>query len=59
MQKRFIIDVWIGPKYTYECCSAAVTYNPANLYFFKISNRNTRKKFEICLNTSMTSFWCF
>ena len=40
--------------------------NPANIYMFKISNRNTRKRCEICsklimkkTKTSLTSFWCF
>ena len=41
--------------------------NPANIYLFKVYDRNTRKKCEICLKlsikntwtTSMTLFWCF
>ena len=31
----------------------------ANIYSFKVNNRNTRKICEICLKlTIMTSFWC-
>ena len=30
---------------------------PANIYLFKVNNRNTRKGYEIC--TSFSSSWCF
>ena len=27
--------------------------NPAHVYLFKVNNRNTRKKFEICLKLTI------
>ena len=32
--------------------------NAANIYLFKVSNRNIRKRCKIC-SKSLTSFWCF
>ena len=34
---------------------------PANVYLFKVNNRNTRKGYKICseLILKMASFWCF
>ena len=35
-----------------------LSYNPANTYLFKVNNRNTRKRYEICLKiTIKTSEW--
>ena len=32
---------------------------PANIYLFKVKNRNTRKKCEICSKLTVTSYGCF
>ena len=33
---------------------------PANIYLFKVNNRNNRKRAKYILRTmSMASFWCF
>ena len=45
-QKSSIVNFRQGPKYVTE-------YFPANIYLFKVNNRNTRKL------TSLMSFWCF
>ena len=29
------------------------TYNSANIYLFKLKNKNTRKRFEICLKLTI------
>ena len=41
-------------------------HRPANIYLFKVNNRNTRKRCEICSKLTiktperrLTSFWCF
>ena len=30
-----------------------LTVNPANIYLFKVNNRNTRKSSEICLKVTI------
>ena len=30
---------------------------PANIYLFRVNNRNTRKKYEICSELIKTSEW--
>ena len=40
-----------GIKYERKICPwglMKVTHSPANIYLFKVNNRNTRKKVEIC-----------
>ena len=39
--KRFTIDVWQGAKH-------ASKNNPGNIYSFKVTNRNIRKRCELC-----------
>ena len=38
-----------------------IGWDPENIYLFKVNNRNTRKRCEICSNLEIdgrTSFWC-
>ena len=39
------------PFYTYEKCIVKVI--PANIYLFKVNNRNNRKRCEICLKSTI------
>ena len=51
--KSFIIDVWKVPKYISEYI------NPANIDLFKVGNRSTRKRCEICSKlTTKIPEWC-
>ena len=51
--KSFIIDVWKVPKYVSEYI------NPANIDLFKVGNRSTRKRSEICSKlTIKIPEWC-
>ena len=36
-------------------------FSPANIYLFKVNNRNTRKRCKLCSKstTKTPSFWCF
>ena len=50
----------------YVMFSVSIYYNPANIYLFKINNRNRKKVWNMFKNnnkntttTSLTSFWCF
>ena len=47
-------------KICYE--SFPLCYNPANIYFFKLNNRNARKRCEICLKFTIKTLerrhWC-
>ena len=46
--------VWLDPKYVFVCS--------ANIYFFKVNNRNTRRRCEICskltIRTPEWRQWC-
>ena len=50
--------------FTKTCWSKAqMTLNPANIYFFKVNNRSTRKRCEICSKLTMIKTperrqWC-
>ena len=39
--------------YKNECAQSNIQGNPANTYLFKVNNRNTRKRFEICLDLTI------
>ena len=35
---------------------SATTVYPAKIYFFKVNNRNTRKRYEICSKLTIKTF---
>ena len=46
-------------RWTLTINAGAIIY-PANIYFFKVISRNTRKRYELCSKlTIKTSIWCF
>ena len=51
-----ILDKKYNQPYSWESwCTTMLTTSPANIYLFKVNNRNIRKKYETC--PKLTSFW--
>ena len=55
-EKNSVIHVWQGPKYTSEIYLPKKHF-PANIYFFKVNNRNTKKRCEILLTMKIEMLW--
>ena len=48
---RTIVSVHVSSKRCHF--KQLVLYNPANIYLFKVDNRNARKRCEICSNVTI------
>ena len=60
----FVAFIWLAsplhkilPKYFIQLIWNPLRCFSANIYLFKVNNRNTRKRCEICLKITMQLYW--